>query len=102
LRSSTFHQGAEQIVLVCSAVLRRLVRHNDRAQSGEHSADAVAERDLGAGDLDGDRIVPERNKRSACILYVMPFFGLDLLDMARDVAAFNTPARVGQLFGVSL
>jgi hypothetical protein len=34
--------------------------------------------------------------------YVMPFFGLELLDMARDVADFNLPARVGQLFGVSL
>lgn len=34
--------------------------------------------------------------------YVMPFFGLELLDMARDVAAFNLPARVGQAFGVSL
>jgi len=34
--------------------------------------------------------------------YVMPFFGLELFDMARDVAAFNLPARVGQLFGVSL
>src|ERR1700730_13092434 len=34
--------------------------------------------------------------------YVMPLFGLELLDMARDVAAFNLPARVGQLFGVSL
>ena len=34
--------------------------------------------------------------------YVMPFFGLELLDMARDVAAFNLPARVGQLFGVNL
>jgi hypothetical protein len=34
--------------------------------------------------------------------YVMPFFGLELLDMARDVAALNLPARVGQLFGVSL
>jgi len=34
--------------------------------------------------------------------YVMPWFGADLLDMARDVAAFNLPARVGHLFGVSL
>jgi hypothetical protein len=34
--------------------------------------------------------------------YVMPFFGLELLDMARDVATFNLPARVGQLFGVGL
>jgi len=34
--------------------------------------------------------------------YVMPFFGLELLDMAREVAAFNLPARVAQLFGVSL
>jgi hypothetical protein len=34
--------------------------------------------------------------------YVMPFFGLELLDMAREVAAFNLPARVGHLFGVSL
>jgi hypothetical protein len=33
---------------------------------------------------------------------MMPCFGLELLDMARDVAAFNLPARVGQLFGVSL
>jgi Putative MetA-pathway of phenol degradation len=31
--------------------------------------------------------------------YVMPWFGLGLLDMARDVATFNLPARVGQLFG---
>jgi hypothetical protein len=34
--------------------------------------------------------------------HVMPFFGLELLDMARGVAAFNLPARVGLLFGVSL
>jgi hypothetical protein len=34
--------------------------------------------------------------------YVLPFFGLELLDMARDVATFNLPARVGQIFGVSL
>jgi hypothetical protein len=33
---------------------------------------------------------------------MLPFFGVELLDMARDVAAFNLPARVGQLFGVSL
>jgi hypothetical protein len=34
--------------------------------------------------------------------YIMPWLGLGLLDMARDVAAFNLPARVGQLFGVTL
>jgi hypothetical protein len=34
--------------------------------------------------------------------YIMPSFGLELLDIAREVAAFNLPARVGQLFGVSL
>ena len=34
--------------------------------------------------------------------HVMPLFGLEWLDMARGVAAFNLPARVGQLFGVSL
>jgi hypothetical protein len=34
--------------------------------------------------------------------YVMPFLGLELLDMARDLATFNLPVRVGQLFGVSL
>ena len=34
--------------------------------------------------------------------HVMPFFGLELLDMARGASAFNLPARVGQLFGVSL
>jgi hypothetical protein len=32
----------------------------------------------------------------------MPVLGLELLDMARGVAAFNLPARVAQLFGVSL
>jgi hypothetical protein len=30
--------------------------------------------------------------------YVMPWLGLGLLDMARDVAAFNLPLRIGQLF----
>jgi hypothetical protein len=34
--------------------------------------------------------------------YLMPWLGLGLLDMASDVAAFNLPARVWQLFGVSL
>ena len=34
--------------------------------------------------------------------YVMPFFGLELLEMARDAGAFNLPARVGHLFGVNL
>jgi hypothetical protein len=34
--------------------------------------------------------------------YLMPFFGLELLDMARDLAAFNLPARFGQFLGVSL
>ena len=34
--------------------------------------------------------------------HVMPFFGLELLDVARSVAAFNLPARVGHLFGLSL
>ena len=34
--------------------------------------------------------------------HVMPSFGLELLDMARAVADFNLPARVGQLFGVGL
>jgi hypothetical protein len=32
----------------------------------------------------------------------MPFFGLELLGMTPDAAAFNLPARVGQLLGVSL
>jgi hypothetical protein len=32
----------------------------------------------------------------------MPFFGLELLDLARGVAGFNLPARAGQLFAVSL
>jgi hypothetical protein len=32
---------------------------------------------------------------------MLPFFGLELLGMAPGVAAFNLPARVGQLFGVS-
>jgi hypothetical protein len=33
--------------------------------------------------------------------YVMPFFGLELLGMSRDAAAFNLPARVGCLSGSS-
>ena len=32
------------------------------------------------------------------VFYLMPWIGLGLLDMARDVAAFNLPLRVGQLF----
>jgi hypothetical protein len=32
------------------------------------------------------------------IFHVMPWVGLDLLDMARAVAAFDLPARVSQLF----
>jgi hypothetical protein len=34
--------------------------------------------------------------------HVMPWFGLGLLDMARKLAAFDLPARLGQLFGWSL
>ena len=34
--------------------------------------------------------------------YVLPWLGLGLLGTAHGVAAFNLPARVGQLFGVSL
>jgi len=32
------------------------------------------------------------------IFHLMPWIGLDLLDMARAVATFDLPARVGQLF----
>jgi hypothetical protein len=32
------------------------------------------------------------------VFHVMPWTGLDLLDMARAVAAFDLPARVAQLF----
>jgi hypothetical protein len=32
------------------------------------------------------------------IFHVMPWIGLDLLDMARAVAAFDLPTRVAQLF----
>jgi hypothetical protein len=35
----------------------------------------------------------------AIIGYTMPWLGLGLLDMARDVAAFNLPARVGSSSG---
>jgi hypothetical protein len=31
--------------------------------------------------------------------FLVPRLGFGLLDMARGVAAFNLPARVGQLFG---
>jgi hypothetical protein len=33
---------------------------------------------------------------------MVPFFGLEQLDVSREVAAFNLPGRIGQLFGVSL
>ena len=36
------------------------------------------------------------------IAYVMPWLGLGLLDLCRDVAAFDLPMRVGRLFGASL
>jgi hypothetical protein len=32
------------------------------------------------------------------IFHLMPAIGLDLLDLARAVAAFDLPARIGQLF----
>jgi K+-transporting ATPase A subunit len=32
------------------------------------------------------------------IFHVMPWVGLDLLDMARAVADFDLPMRIGQLF----
>jgi hypothetical protein len=34
--------------------------------------------------------------------YVMPWLGFGLLDMARSIAEFNLPARIGELFGASL
>ena len=34
--------------------------------------------------------------------YIMPWVGSDLLGIARDVTAFNLPARVGHLLGISL
>ena len=34
--------------------------------------------------------------------YVMPLFGLELLDMSRDVADFNLPVQVRHLLGASL
>jgi hypothetical protein len=58
---------------------------------------------LGAVCSGWDHRCPGRGRHGAVIIgYVMPFFDLELLDMARDVAAFNLPARMGQLFGVSL
>src|SRR6266404_5280628 len=33
-------------------LLRRLARHDNRAEGGEHAADAVADRDFGVKDLD--------------------------------------------------
>jgi hypothetical protein len=32
------------------------------------------------------------------IFHIMPWIGLDLLEMARAVAAFDVPARIGTLF----
>jgi hypothetical protein len=36
------------------------------------------------------------------IFHIMPALGLDLLDRARAVAAFDLPARIGQLFAGTL
>jgi hypothetical protein len=36
------------------------------------------------------------------IFHVMPWIGLDLLDMARAVAAFDLPTRIGQFFAATL
>jgi hypothetical protein len=36
------------------------------------------------------------------IFQIMPWFGLDLLAMARAVAAFDLPMRIGQLFAGTL
>ena len=36
------------------------------------------------------------------IRYAMPFSGQEFLDLARNLAAFNFPARMGQLFGGTL
>jgi hypothetical protein len=36
------------------------------------------------------------------IAYVMPWLGLGLLDLCRDVAAFDLPMQVGRLFGALL
>jgi hypothetical protein len=36
------------------------------------------------------------------IRYAMPFSGQEFLDLARNLADFNFPARMGQLFGVTL
>jgi hypothetical protein len=36
------------------------------------------------------------------IFHALPWIGLDLLDMARAVAAFDIPMRIGQLFAGTL
>jgi len=48
------------------------------------------------------RIRPTPEPGLGIIGYIMPFFGLELVDMARDVTALNLPARGGHLIGVSL
>jgi hypothetical protein len=47
-------------------------------------------------------IVAQALLATAMIWYIIPFVGLELIKMARDVAAFNVPAQVVQLFGFSL
>ena len=48
--------------------LGRLVRYDDRTGGGEHAADAVADRDLGAGDLGG--AVPRIWRTLSCKAYM--------------------------------
>ena len=48
------------------------------------------------------RLRPTPEPGLGIIGYIMPFFGLELVDMARDVTALNLPARGGHLIGVSL
>ena len=71
---------------------------------------ANVERAGSAGKHCSSRARGDKNSRSAIevflvvviIGYIMPWPGANLLAVARDVATLNLPARVGQLFGVSL
>ena len=47
-------------------------------------------------------VVIQALQTAGMIGFAMPWLGLELLDVARDVATFNLPARMGQLLGVSM
>lgn len=80
-----------------SLLLRKIPAQGNVLKWGRHWIATVLTAQLAAGAALG--IAAQGLLVVLIIGYVMAFFGLELLDMAREVAAVNLPARAGQLFG---